>query len=575
MTGSAPSETIAGRPIADPGPASDAAYDIARALGVTITIADVLLRSGRLADDDTRRWLDPRLAHLTAPDGMADRDAAADRIARAVRSGERICVFGDYDCDGITAAAVMTSALRSLGGEVVPLLATRREGAYGLSHVALARIRQASPGLLVTCDCGSSDHERIAAANAAGIDVVVIDHHLVPRDPLPALAFLNPHRPDCGFPYKWLASCGLALSMAAALRKVLGKELDLRPLLDLVAIGTIADVAPLTEDNRVLVRAGLAVLAQGRRPGLRALAERGKLANGPISAEDVSFRFAPRLNAPGRLADPDDALALLLETDPVRAAVIADRVEDLQLQRRAIQATMVDEALADVKDGGFGGDPGIVVARQGWHPGVVGIVAGRLADQLGKPTIVIGLEGAKGRGSVRGPRGFPLHDALTASRGALVGFGGHQAAAGVEVEATRVDALRAAWNDACGRLGASGFGGDDPRRILVRLAPEDDPYDVALDLVKLDPCGEGNPEPRIVVPGARVVSARDLKGHLRLSLAFAGRGVDGIAFHRGAEADGLRGREVAVVGSLRRDTYRGGRAVELLVHRVEPNGGPV
>lgn len=567
--------TVSGRAITDPGPASDAAFDVARALGVTITVADVLLRSGRVADDATRRWLDPRLAHLTVPDGMADREAAAERIAHAVRRGERICVFGDYDCDGITAAAVMTSALRSLGGDVVPMLATRREGAYGLSHVALGRIRQSSPGLLVTCDCGSSDHERIAAANAAGIDVVVIDHHLVPRDPLPALAFLNPHRPDCGFPYKWLASCGLALSMAAALRKTLGKELDLRPLLDLVAIGTIADVAPLTEDNRVLVRAGLAVLGQGRRPGLRALADRGKLTSGLVTAEDVSFRFAPRLNAPGRLADPDDALALLLETDEGRASAIADRVEALQQQRRAIQATMVEEALADVKDGGFADHPGIVVARQGWHPGVVGIVAGRLADQLGKPTIVVGLEGAKGRGSVRGPRGFPLHDALTASRDALVGFGGHQAAAGVEVDATRVDALRTAWNDACARLGAAGFGGDDPRRILVRLAPEDDPYDVALDLVKLDPCGEGNPEPRIVVPGARVVSARDLKGHLRLSLSFAGRGVDGIAFHRGAEADGLRGREVAVVGSLRRDTYRGGRAVELLVHRVEPTGGPV
>lgn len=560
--------------IADPGPASEAAYALARELGVTVTVADALCRAGRVSDDVTRRWLDPRLAHLTVPDGMADREAAADRITRAVRAGERICVFGDYDCDGITAAAVLTSALRSLGGDVAPRLATRRDGSYGLSHAALARIRETSPGLLVTCDCGSSDHERIAAARAAGIDVVVIDHHLVPSEPLPALAFLNPHRPDCAFPYKWLASCGLALSMAAALRKSLGRELDLRPLLDLVAIGTIADVAPLTEDNRVLVRAGLAVLSQGRRPGLRALAERGKFAGGGLTAEDVSFRFAPRLNAPGRLADPDDALALLLEADPVRAAVIAERVEELQQQRRAIQAQMVEEALADVADGGFADHPGIVVARQGWHPGVVGIVAGRLADQLGKPTIVVGLEGARGRGSVRGPRGFPLHDALTASREALLGFGGHQAAAGVEVDATRVEALRTAWNDACARLGASGFGGDDPGRVLVRLAPEDDPFDVALDLLKLDPCGEGNPEPRIVVPAARVASARDLKGHLRVSLAAAGRGVDGIAFHRGAEADALRGREVAVVGSLRRDTYRGGRAVELLVHRIEPTSGP-
>ncbi len=554
--------------VVDPGPASEEAFPLARELGVTITVADVLTRSGRTADEATRRWLEPRLAHLTAPDAMADRDLAADRIASAIRSGERICVFGDYDCDGITSAAVLTSAVRALGGDVVTRLATRRGGGYGLSDLALAGIKETRPGLLVTCDCGSSDHERIHAANRAGIDVVVIDHHLVPAEPLPALAFLNPHRPDCGFPYKWMASCGLALSMAAALRKVLGKELDLRPFLDLVAIGTIADVAPLTEDNRVLVRAGLAVLAQGRRPGLRALAELARFPGGPVAADDVAFRFAPRINAPGRLADPDDALELLLETDPARAAAVAARIEELQLKRRAIQAQMVEEALKDVEDGGFAQHAAIVVARQGWHPGVVGIVAGRLADQLGKPTIVIGLEGAVGRGSVRGPRGFPLHDALTASKGELIKFGGHQAAAGVEVDATRVESLRAAWNDACSNLSAGSFGGDDPRRMLVRIAPEDDPYDVALDLAKLDPCGEGNPEPRIVLPEARVVNARDLKGHLRLSLSCGGRGIDAIAFHRGAEADGLRGQQVSVVGSLRRDTFRGGRAVELLVQRL-------
>lgn len=561
------------QPIVDPGPASEEARHLARETNLTVTIADALHRAGRLPGDDTKRWLDPRLAHLTSPEGMADREAATERIAAAVRGGEAIAVFGDYDCDGITAAAVITSILRALGGTVTPHLATRREGAYGLSDPALARVLAGRPSLLITCDCGSSDHPRLWAAKTAGVDVVVIDHHLVPKEPLPALAFLNPHRPDCAFPYKWLASCGLALSIGAALRKALGRELDLRPYLDLVAIGTIADVAPLTGDNRVLVRAGLAVLAQGRRPGIRALAERAKVGLGHgVVAEDVAFRFAPRLNAPGRLGDPDDALALLLETDEGRAQSIAARVEETQLKRREIQATMIEEALKDVADGGFAEHAGIVLARQGWHPGVVGIVAGRIADQLGKPTIVIGLEGERGRGSVRGPRGFPLHDALTACRDTMRGFGGHQAAAGVDVDASKVEALRAAWNDACSALGAAGFGGDDPSRMRVRLAPEDDAYEVALDLAKVDPCGEGNPEPRIVLPSARVVSARDLKGHLRVTVSEARRTIDGIAFHRGAEAAGLSGAEVSVVGSLRRDTYRGGRAVELLVQEIVRRG---
>src|SRR6185437_13889976 len=212
-----------------------------------------------------------------------DRDASAERIARAVRAGERICVFGDYDCDGITATAITTSFLRALGGDVTPLLATRLEGAYGLSAPALERVLAARPTLLVTCDCGSSDHERLAVARARGIDTVVIDHHLVPAEPLPAFAFLNPHRPECGFPYKGMASCGLALSLGAAVRKTLGASLDLRPFLDLVAIGTIADVAPLDGDNRALVRAGLAVMGgiagpggRVQRPGLRALAENAR-----------------------------------------------------------------------------------------------------------------------------------------------------------------------------------------------------------------------------------------------------------------------------------------------------------
>jgi len=556
-------------PVVDPGPASEEARHLARETGLTVTIGDALHRAGRVADDATKLWLDPRLAHLTPPDGMADRDVATERIVAALKAGESIAVFGDYDCDGITAAAVITSILRALGGQVTPHLATRREGAYGLSDPALARVLAGKPSLLITCDCGSSDHPRVWAAKRAGVDVIVIDHHLVPSEPLPALAFLNPHRPDCAFPYKWLASCGLALSMGAALRKAMGRDLDLRPFLDLVAIGTIADVAPLTGDNRVLVRAGLAVLAQGRRPGLRVLADRAKvtLSHGVV-AEDVAFRFAPRLNAPGRLGDPDDALALLLETDTSRAEVIARRVEETQLKRREIQAVMVEEALKDIEDGGFAQHAGIVLARQGWHPGVVGIVAGRIADQLGKPTIVIGLEGERGRGSVRGPRGFPLHDALTASKDTMRGFGGHQAAAGVDVDAGRVEALRAAWNDACSTLGSASFGGDDPSRMRVRLAPEDDACEVALDLARLDPCGEGNPEPRIVLPYARVVSARDLKGHLRVTVTEDRRTIDGIAFHRGAEAAGLQGADVAIVGSLRRDTYRGGRAVELLVQEI-------
>jgi len=266
------------RRLADPGEASASAVELARSLSLSITAADVLHRRGFDAGDTTRRFLDPKLSHLTPPDAMADRDASAARLARAIKARERICVFGDYDCDGITATAIMTGILRRLGAEVVPLLATRLEGAYGLSARALARVFATGATLLVTCDCGSSDHPRLADVKARGIDAIVIDHHLVPAEPLPVIAFLNPQPPECGFPYKGMASCGSRSRWAPPIRRALDVDLDIRPFLDLVAIGTIADVAPLDGDNRALVRAGLGVLAGGLsglsggrpRPGLRA-----------------------------------------------------------------------------------------------------------------------------------------------------------------------------------------------------------------------------------------------------------------------------------------------------------------
>jgi single-stranded-DNA-specific exonuclease len=559
--------------LVDPGEASVEAIALSRALGLSITAADVLHRRGRGVDDATRRFLDPRLSHLTPPDAMADRDKSAERIARAVRAKERICVFGDYDCDGITSTAITTGILRALGGEVVPLLATRLEGSYGLSAPALKRVLATGATLLVTCDCGSSDHERLAVARARGLDVVVIDHHLVPAEPLPAFAFLNPHRPECGFPYKGMASCGLALSLGAAVRKALGAELDLRVFLDLVAIGTIADVAPLDGDNRALVRAGLAAIGGAPfsrgRPGLRALADNAKVDLGAaVRAEDVAFRLAPRLNAPGRLGDPDLSLQLLLEQSPVNAVAIAAQVEQLAVKRRAIQDEMLADALAEIHAAGYAHEPAIVLARQGWHPGVVGIVAGRIASRFGRPTIVVGLEGEKGRGSVRGPAGSRLHDALGRCKHALVGFGGHQAAAGVEVRADRVQALRDAWCEAYASVPRGR--GEGEADADVRLDDRDDPAAVARDLLRLEPCGEANRAPRLLLAGARVTSAKNLKGHLKLEVSWSRRTLTAFGFELGPLADGLGGRRADLLGHLRFDTWRGGDAVELRLERIAP-----
>ena len=317
-----------------------AARELAQALSISGATAQILLHRGFVQPDAARAFLSPRLAELSSPDAMIDREAAAERIAAAIRGRQRIAIFGDYDVDGMTSAAVLAGILERLGARVAVLLANRFEGGYGLSDEALARVMETAPAVARDQHCGSSDHARIARARAAGIDVIVVDHHLVPAEPLPALAFLNPHRPDCGFAYKGLCSAGLALSLGAAVRARLGVELDLRAFLDLVALGTIADVAPLDGDNRRLVRAGLALLASPRaRPGVAALRELAKITPGAtIGAQDVAFRMTPRLNAAGRLGDPTLTLSLLRARDVPEARALAARIEQLNDQRKALES---------------------------------------------------------------------------------------------------------------------------------------------------------------------------------------------------------------------------------------------
>ncbi len=542
----------------------DATRALARELRVSVTAASVLARRGYVAGEAARAFLDPKLATLSSPDGMLGRGEAAARLARAVRAHERVCVFGDYDADGVTSAALMTEVLGLLGAEVVPCLANRFDGGYGVSREAMDHILAFRPTLLVTCDCGTSDHERLALARERGVDVIVIDHHRVPEEPLPVLAFLNPHRPDCPYPYKGLASVGLALTLAAGVRAELGATLDVKRWLDLVALGTIADVAPLDGDNRALVRAGLRALSRAERPGIAALAAVTDT-RGLLTGEDVAFRFAPRINAPGRLGKPDLALSLLLARTPAEAAPIAEQVFAICEQRKLLDRAILAEALTLLEDPGLARLPVIVLGKPGWHAGVVGIVAGRLASRFGKPTIVIGFDGATGRGSVRGPAGFPLHDALTLAKDALLSFGGHQAAAGVHVELARLDALRVRFAQACETLGARADG--RPRAVMADalLDPADRAADVHRDLGRFEPCGQANPAPRVAVVGATVQRAREVgEGHLSLELGTPGGLLRGFGFELAARTPAV-GARVDVLGRLRPDSYRGDGAVELMI----------
>jgi single-stranded-DNA-specific exonuclease len=545
---------------------------LAKELQLSLTVAGWLSQNGYADAARARRFFQPRLSDLNAPDGMLGRAVAAKRLARAVRSRESIVVFGDYDCDGMTATAILTEVLRELGGQVTPLLANRFAGGYGVSLRASERIRALQPKVLVTCDCGSSDHDTLQLLSDQGIDVIVIDHHLVPDRPLPALAFLNPHRPECAFPYKGLASCGLAMSVGAAVRSELGVDLDMRRWLDLVAIGTIADVAPLTDDNRALVRTGLLRVGQAERPGLKALLEVARIDRGSaVDARDVAFKLAPRLNAPGRLGAPDLALQLLIARDDVQAATLAEQLEDASQERRRVQQQILEQAISMIEEGNQQQRAAIVVGQPDWNPGIVGIVAGRLAERYACPVVVCGVEGGTARGSVRGPRGFRLHDALSEVQHLLVRFGGHQAAAGLEVLPERLTELREAFVAACERAprAALELGGN----TATVLHPADELHRVVKDLDLLEPCGEGNPRP-VFALAAVVADARSVKGgHLKLDLDLGKRGRLGcFRADEGDRANALRGAQVRAIGDLRRSSYWGSGGIELVASQLVVQG---
>jgi single-stranded-DNA-specific exonuclease len=540
---------------------------LGRELGLGTTIAQVLLHRGAADPATATAFLSPRLRDLADPSAMCGLDAAVERIGAAVTRGERIVVFGDYDVDGTTSAAILTIAIEAFGGDVRALVAHRFEGGYGLSGVALERCLSLSPSLLVTCDCGSSDHERIAAARARGVDVVVIDHHLVPDEELPAVAFLNPHQASCQFPYKGLASAGLAFVVSARLRHRFSPQYDAKELLDLVALGTIADVAPLDGDNRRLVRAGLEQLERTSRPGLKALMKlAGIRSRQTIGGRDVAFRLAPRLNAAGRLGDPAVTLALLMERDELRARARADDVEAKNRRRREIESEVTAAAISEViRIYGEAPSHGVVVDGRDWHHGVVGITAARLVDRFGVPAVVLGHHGDEATGSVRTVDGFDVHGAISRGASELLRFGGHAAAAGLSLRVARIDTFRELFADATRELPHAGKA---PLDVDVEIGGAFELPRVD-ELRALEPVGEANPAPRFALPSV-VEEARPIGeggAHLKLRLRVGRRFLSAFCPNHRGEAP-VVGSRVRAVGELGPDAYRGGDAIELSVHHL-------
>ncbi len=556
------------------------------ALRVRPATARCLAGRGVADPDEAQRYLQPKLGALRPPAGLAGFAAAVERVAVAALRGERVGVFGDYDVDGVTTAALLTSFLQSVGVDAIARVA-RRDAGYGFGEPDADHFLAAGCRLIITGDCGTSDHAAVARARAGGADVVVVDHHTVPAagEAHPATALVNPLRHDSTFPFRGLASVGLAFYLAAAVRTRLDEDgwftrrglprPDVRDLLDLVALGTIADLVPLRGENRILARFGIERLASAPRPGVAALLRAAQVdASQPLSEKTIAWKLAPRLNAPGRLGDADPALRLLLAS-AAEADERAAALDEANTQRRGLQDRVLEEALAAIEGAGEPG-PAIVVAGRGWAPGVVGIVAAKLVDQYQRPAFVVAVdpETGTGRGSARTAGGVDLYRAMAACAPRLIRFGGHAAAAGLTVDEREVDGLRAALCEAVAAQtlaeGSGGLADDDGCDAEVRLDEVDDR--LAGELGTLAPFGQGNGAPVLLARAVRVKSSRRVGdgSHLKLEVEDAGVVRGAIAFGMGEQDPGAGARiDVGFTPSL--STWRGEQRVELEVRALSPS----
>ncbi len=529
-----------------------------RELGLAEPVAAILVRRGYRTPEAARAFLESSDDHdpmLLGP--MAD---VAHRVRGAIAAGRRITVHGDYDVDGVSATAILVGALRELGADADWYVPDRLGDGYGLTRGSVERIAGRGGDLLITVDCGIGSADAVAAAQQAGLEVIVTDHHEPPAT-LPDCLVLHPRVGD--YPFGELCGAGVSLKLATALA---GDDYRERSL-DLVALATVADMVPLVGENRALVRRGLAVARRARRPGIRALCAEAGVDPGCLDEGDFAFRLGPRINAAGRLYRADSAIELMLTRDEERARAIAGELGQANAERRETERAVLDaaEAARAPASPEHAEGPALVLAGEGWHPGVVGIVASRMVERHGVPAILIGLDpDGRGRGSARSVPGFDMLAALDACAEHLVRYGGHRAAAGMEIEAGRVEAFREAFAEQA-RAGL----GAEPRpateTIDAIVGGESLGLDVAEQLRRLAPFGVGNPEVRLLVPSARLADVRPMgedDKHARFTLASGTRRALGVAFRVNGDLGAAARDEAPRDVSLRLEVNEWNGAVE-------------
>ncbi len=522
-------------------PDGEKTVSLAGSLGISNLIARILVSRGIDSAEAGRQFLAPALSAMPDPFLLKGMHAAVERLLRARADNETVCVYGDYDVDGITGTALLVSFLRWVGITSTYFIPNRFNDGYGLHEESLQQIISLGATLIMSVDCGITAIREAAFCRQAGVDLIILDHH-TPQEQIPgATAVVNPLLPGCAYPFKMLAGVGVAFNLLVALRSRMrqeglftpGAEPDLREWLDLVALGTIADVVPLIGQNRMYVYYGLQRLEKSLRPGITALKKVAGIKESVTSGQ-VGFRLAPRLNAAGRMESAVPGVDLLLNNNPAECAVIADELDAANAERQSVERGILEQAIAQVDgDGRYPVRKSIVIASVDWHQGVIGIVASRLIERYHRPTILIAIdEEGNAKGSGRSIPGFHLLEALTSCSGYLLRFGGHRYAAGIGLKSETVSSFAAAFEAV-----ATTLLGDSELLPLLEIDTEvtSSEVDLALleELLRLEPFGAGNPEPTLMLRGVTVVERRIVgDGHLKLRVSAEGKIFNAIAFRQ-------------------------------------------
>ena len=548
--------------IAHPSPEGRAQLERA---GIPSLLACVLSARGVTEPEQAWKLLTPGEEPLLDPMLLKDMDRAVLRVGRALKTGELMAVYGDYDVDGITSTCLLTDCLTRLGGRVRSYIPDRLEEGYGLNEEAVLHLAQQGVTLIITVDCGITAAREVEFARELGIDVVITDHHECKQAIPEAAAVVDPHRPDCPYPFKGLAGVGVALKLAMAAAGPDRAGLVFREYADLAAVGTVADVMPMTGENRTIVQTGLAALAHPRRVGLAQLMEEAGRGDKPGPSVSIGYTLAPRINAAGRMGQADLAAELLLTRDPGRAAALAQELCALNRERQTIECEIFQECVQRLERRPQSGI--ILLADEHWHQGVVGIVASRLTEKYSCPAFMVCLDQGMGKGSCRSWGGVNLFHLLTQCQDLLEGFGGHAMAAGFTVREENIPALERRLR----QLVLEERAGEELPSLLeidAAVLPQELTVEAVEALDALEPCGAGNPRPVLVLTGAHVISAAQVGRGRHLKLRLEGRGVplDAIFFSvDGSELGLTPGCRVDVAFYPQINDFRGVRSVQLQV----------